>query len=104
MSYSHKRIRRFSLQGEIFDDSHILRLKDQYIFMLISGMRNKGYVPRYDIDTDFTISYNGKTFEFELSVYGVYIGKDKAKCVLGIDKNNPIVSNIIQKIKSEEAS
>lgn len=102
MSYSHKRIERFSLEGEIFDDSYISRLKDQYIFMLVSGMRNKGYVPRYDIDTDFTVSYNGKTFDFKLTVYGVYVGKAKAKCILGIDKNTAIMSHITQKIKSEE--
>jgi hypothetical protein len=99
MVYSHKRIERFSLEGEIFDDSHISRLKDQYVFMIINGMRNKGYVPRYDIDIDFNISYNGKTFDFKLSVYGVYVGKGKAKCILGIDKNTPLNSNIIQKVK-----
>jgi hypothetical protein len=104
MSYSHKKIHRFCLEGEIFDESFISRLKDQYTFMLISGMRNKGYVPRYDIDTDFTVSYNGKTFDFKLSVYGVYVGKGKAKCILGIDKNTTIRSTIIQKIKSEEVS
>ena len=104
MVYSHKKIERFSLEGEIFDDSHILRLKDQYISMLVNGMRNKGYVPRYDIDTDFSISYNGKTFDFKLSVYGVYVGKGKAKCILGIDKNIPLESNITPKIKSEEVS
>ena len=102
MSYSHKRIERFYLEGEIFDDSYISRLKDQYIFMLVSGMRTQGYVPRYDIDTDFTVSYNGKTFDFKLTVYGVYVGKAKAKCILGIDKNTPIESLITQKIKSEE--
>jgi hypothetical protein len=67
--------------------------------MIINGMRNKGYVPRYDIDIDFNISYNGKTFDFKLSVYGVYVGKGKAKCILGIDKNTPLNSNIIQKVK-----
>jgi hypothetical protein len=102
MSYNHKRIERFSLEGEIFDESHILRLKDQYIFMVINGMRNKGYVPRYDIDTDFTVSYNGKTFNFKLSVYGVYVGKDKARCILGVDKNTILKSHITQKTKSEE--
>jgi hypothetical protein len=72
--------------------------------MVVTGMRHRGYVPRYDIDTDFTISYNGKTFEFILSVYGVYVGKKKAEELCGIDKNMPIKNNIIQKIKSEELS
>jgi hypothetical protein len=72
--------------------------------MVISGMKNKGYVPRYDIDPDFTISYNGKTFDFKLSVYGVYVGKKSAQCVLGINKNRAVKSTFIQKIKSEELS
>jgi hypothetical protein len=70
--------------------------------MVINGMRNKGYVPRYDIDIDFTISYNGRTFDFKLSVYGVYVGKEKAKCILGVDKNTILQSHITQKTKSEE--
>lgn len=102
--YSHKPIKRFGLEGEIYDDSHIVRLKDQYVFMVVSVMRNHGYVPRYDIDPDFTIGYNGKTFEFQLSVYGVYVGKERAKCILGIDKNTVIQSHTTQKSKSNELS
>ena len=102
MSYSHRKITKFGLEGEIFDDSKIPKIKDQYINMICNGMRQKGYVPRYDIDPDFTISYNGKTFEFKLSVYGVYVGKKRAKCVKGIDKNQVITSTTTQNLKSEE--
>lgn len=98
MSYSHKNIQRFSLEGEIYDDASIPRLKEQYVLMLENGMRNNGYVPRYDIDPDFTISYNGKTFEFELSIYGVYIGKKNVEWIQGVDKNIPVKSTI-QKTK-----
>jgi hypothetical protein len=104
MSYSHKQIKRFALEGEIYDDAAIPRLKDQYVFMVINGMKHKGYAPRYDIDPDFTVSYNGKTFDFKLSVYGVYVGKKKAKDLWGIDKNMPIQQDITQKIRSEELS
>ena len=100
--YSHKPILKFGLEGEIYDDSHIVRLKDQYIFMVVSAMKNKGYVPRLDIDTDFTIGYNGKTFDFKLTVYGVYVGKARAKCIAGIDKNTPILLHTTQKTKSNE--
>jgi hypothetical protein len=104
MSYSHKQIKKFGLEGEIYDDASIPRLKDQYVYMVVSGMKNKGYVPRYDIDPDFTISYNGKTFDFELSVYGVYVGKKQAQCLFGIDKNHPVQITTTQKIRSEELS
>ena len=100
--YAHKSIKRFSLDGEIYDDSHIIRLKEQYYSMIVAGMRSDGYVPRYDIDTDFTISYNGKTFNFEISIYGVYVGKRTAECIAGIDRNKPVMATSTQRIKSEE--
>jgi hypothetical protein len=100
--YAHKSIKRFSLDGEIYDDSHIIRLKDQYKTMIINGMKADGYVPRYDIDTDFTLSYNGKTFDFKISIYGIYVGKRKAQCLEGIDKMTPVSTSFTQKIKSEE--
>lgn len=98
--YAHKSIKRFSLEGEIYDDSHIIRLKEQYVLMIVNGMKADGYVPRYDIDTDFTLSYNGKTFDFKISVYGVYVGKRKAECLEGIDKSSPVIASSTQKIKS----
>jgi len=100
--YNHKSIKKFDLEGEIYDDSQIIRLKEQYILMLESAMRSSGYVPRYDVDTDFTLLYNGKAFQFRLSVYGVYVGKDRAKCIAGIDKNTAIMLPITQKSKSSE--
>jgi len=96
MSVSHKNIKRFYLEGEIYDDSVIPRIKDQYILMLKASMRSKGYVVRYDIDPDFTVSYNGKTFDFMLSVYGVYVGRKKAEWISGIDKNTIISSTTHQ--------
>jgi hypothetical protein len=86
-SYHHRAIKRFSLDGVIHNDSLIGRLKDEYVRLLVSEMRLSGYVPRIDIDTDFTISYNetAQTFNFELSLYGIYTGKKQAECIQGID-------------------
>jgi hypothetical protein len=67
-------------------------------------MKNHGYVPRYDIDIDFTVNYNGRTFNFELSVYGVYVGKAKAKCIQGVDRNKPIASHTTHQTKSSKVS
>jgi hypothetical protein len=78
--YAHKSIKRFSLDGEIYDDSHIIRLKEQYYSMIVAGMR----------------------FNFEISIYGVYVGKRTAECISGIDKNKPVMATSTQKIKSEE--
>lgn len=88
--FTHKNLKRFYLEGEIYDDSKIISLKDQYVKLLTDAMKCKGYVPRYDIDNDFTLEYNGKTFTFKLSVYGVYVGKKRAQCYNGVDKNKAI--------------
>ena len=66
-------------------------------------MKLSGYVQRIDIDTDFTIAYNEKTetFDFELSVYGIYIGKKQAECIQGIDGTMVIP---IRQNKSKEFS
>lgn len=101
-SYHHKTIKRFYLDGIIHDDSMIGRLKDEYIRLLVSEMRLSGYVPRIDLDPDFTIRYNEikNFFEFKLSVQAVYAGKRKSECIAGIDGTTPI---FIPQNKSSES-
>jgi hypothetical protein len=102
-NFHHKTIKRFSLDGIIHDESALGRLKGEYTRLLVSEMRLCGYVPRIDIDPDFTIDYNEKKqyFEFEISIHGVYAGKRKSEWIAGIDVNKPIY---IQKNKSKEFS
>jgi hypothetical protein len=66
-------------------------------------MRSLGYVPRFDIEPDFTIEYieNKEIFAFNLSVYGVYVGRKSSEWIVGIDGTKPIA---IQKNKSKEYS
>ena len=97
----HRPIKRFSLDGTIYDDSAIWRLKQEYLYLIDFQMRSAGYVPRLDIDTDFTIEYNEKaqTYNFELSIYGVYVGKRKSEWILGVDERAVIP---IQQNRSKE--
>lgn len=97
-NFIHKPIRRFHLDGQIYDDSFIPRLKEEYIRILETQMRLQGFAPRLDIDSDFTIEYTGKLYNFKLSVYGTYVGKKNAECLTGIDKNKPVYT---QKSRSE---
>jgi hypothetical protein len=101
-NFHHKTIKRFSLDGVIQDESALGRLKNEYARLLVSEMRICGYVPRIDIDPDFTVDYNEdkQYFEFKISIHGVYAGKRKSKWILGIDVNKPIY---IQKSKSKES-
>jgi hypothetical protein len=91
-AYHHKPIKRFGLDGVINDDSAIYRLQQEYIRLLVSEMRLSGYVPRFDIDPQFTIEYNDKnnTYNFILSIYGIYIGRKKSEWTLGVDGTRAI--------------
>jgi hypothetical protein len=90
MNYMHKRIKRFELSGQITDDIYLPRMRAEYIRLLNDTMKESGYVPRYDIEPDWSISYTGNYYEFILSVYGSYIGKKSASCIDGLDKNKPV--------------
>jgi hypothetical protein len=100
--YHHKAIKKFYLDGVIHDESAIGRLRGEYTRLLVSEMRLCGYVPRLDIDPDFTVDYNEKKnyFEFKISLHGVYAGKRKSEWIAGIDGTKPIY---IQKSKSNES-
>jgi hypothetical protein len=97
----HKPIKSFSLDGSIYDDSTIARLKTEYIKLLVIEMETLGYVPRLDIDPDFTIRYNkeAQIFEFKLTAYGIYVGKKKTQWIIGLDGTKVIYT---QKSKLEE--
>ena len=98
----HKPIRRFGLSGTILDDSAIQRLRIEYVKLINTEMKIMGYVPRLDLDPDFTISYNHikEYFEFTLSIYGTYVGKTRAKWTIGIDGTEVIAT---QPNKSKES-
>jgi hypothetical protein len=88
----HKPIKIYNLEGSIYDDSILWRLRIEYSDLLVSEMRVAGYVPRLDINEDFTIEYNEKIkgFNFKLSMYGVYVGKRKSEWIYGINETTVI--------------
>ena len=96
-NFHHRAIKKFYLDGVIGDESDSFRLKIEYVRLIISKMRAEGYVPRLDINPDFTIDYNEKeqNFNFALSIYGVKVGKRDIEWILGIDefKAVPILKN-----------
>jgi hypothetical protein len=100
-SFHHKPIKKFGFEGIIYDDSAIVRLRDEYTNLIYTQMKLSGYVPRLDINQDFTIEYNDKAkhFEFILSIYGTYVGKKKSEWITGIDGNTVIYT---QQSKSKE--
>jgi hypothetical protein len=105
--YHHKPLKRFYISGIIQDEALLGRLKIEYVRLLVSEMRLSGYVPRIDIDPDFTLRYNDSKdfFEFELSVHGVYSGKRKSEWIAGIDGTSlvPIQPSKLKESWQEEA-
>jgi hypothetical protein len=99
----HRSIKKFGLDGVIHEDIAVGRLKDEYIRLLTLEMQLSGYAKRLDIDPDFTISYNehNDTYSFILTMYGVYVGKNKSQWISGIDGTTIIFT---QKSKSKEFS
>ena len=55
-------------------------------------MRLNGYVPRFDIEPDFTIDYNEKkkSFNFEITIHGIYTGRRQSEWIEGIDGTKAI--------------
>lgn len=88
----------------ISTDSAIPRFRTEYTRMLGESMRERGYVMRVDVPSDFTIMYDGKAYEFQLSVYGTYVGKKKAKCIKYLDGSRPLMmkSTLPQSLQPQE--
>lgn len=85
MEYAgHKKIKRFTIDGQIYDEADVLRLREQYDQIMDHYLREKGYVPHLDLDPVFSLDYNGNIFEFKITWYGIYLGKAKAKCYKGL--------------------
>jgi len=81
----HDQIRNWELQGEL-GEPNIVQTKERLVHHLESLMRDYGYVPSIDNDPQFTLDYQAEkqAFYFNLTVYGVFVGKDKAWEVSGV--------------------
>lgn len=68
------------MQGQIHDDSAIPRLRKQYEHMIEDDMRIQGYVPILDLDIQFSLEYDESAdiYNFDIVLYGIYVGKKKA--------------------------
>ena len=76
----NKKLKSFGMQGQIHDDAAIPRLRLEYERLIESDMREQGYVPILDLDIQFSLLYDEEQnkYEFDIVMYGVYVGKKKA--------------------------
>lgn len=98
---THKRIKRFQIEVEFYDNAQLISLKPQYENLLIQDMRGKGYVRVLDIDPAFSIEFTGETWRFLMTLHGVYVGKRKAWQLEGITQSKLIPRNMPQVISNQ---
>ena len=101
---AHRNIRKFSIDGEFLNDSLIPSTRAQYETLVVSDMRRNGWVPVLDLDTQWSTEYDESKdrWYFALSVYGIYLGKKKAKQWEGLSGGN-LTPRAIPKIMYEES-
>lgn len=97
---NHKNIKRFQIRVQFKDDSDMIRVRAQYENLLTQDMRGKGYVRVLDLDPSFSVEFNGETWAFLMTLYGVYVGKKKAWQSEGITQNKLIPRNMHQTISN----
>lgn len=88
----HKRIKNFYLSGEFTDDSFALHTRVNAELAINYMMRDSGYVKVLELDPVWSTYYNGEQnkWTFEMTIYGMYIGKRKAKKFAGISQGKLI--------------
>jgi hypothetical protein len=82
----NKRIKDFIIEGTIADDSFIYGHREKMEKVLDVQMRDAGYVPHLDLDTQYSLSYNDidDSFSFNLLGFAVFVGKKKSWEIVGL--------------------
>ena len=90
-----KLIKPFWLEGEFIDDSHAIYAKVNAEKTIGHSMRDKGYLKVLDLDPFWVIRYDqadNKWF-FDMTIYGIYVGKRKAWQYEGVSQGKLIPRN-----------
>ena len=98
---NHKNIKRFQVRVNFKDDSDMIRVRAQYENLLTQDMKGKGYARVLDINPAFSVEFDGVTWVFLMTLYGVYVGRKKAWQSEGITQGKliprsmpPTISNL----------
>lgn len=100
----HKKIERFGFDGEIGDSADFIRLRSQYEALIVNQMRSDGYVPVLDLGPMWSTKWDKKRklYIFDMTVYGVYVGKRKACNIEGMDGSGRFLLRSTQKAKLKQ--
>lgn len=81
----HRQVKRFQEKGRIADDSDFIRTRETLDKLMIESMREEGYIPILDLGPFWSTALDGDHYSFVLSYYGVFVGREKAWKILGMD-------------------
>lgn len=81
-----RKIKPFYTEGEALDQEAIIRQRQELEQRIIEDMRTQGYAQVLDITPEMHWAYqkDSENFKFAIIVYGSYVGKKKAKFILGL--------------------
>lgn len=67
-------------------DGNLVAEKERLVLFLENALRDEGCVPSLDLEPHFTLNYdpNQHEYEFDLTVYGVYVGRNEAWQTAGV--------------------
>ena len=102
---AHPTIKKFAVEGELIDDSYIPSKRTEFESFLLKDIRDRGYIPVLDLDTVFSTTYNAEAdrWFFLLTMYAVYVGRNRSCHIEGIS-GNKMIPRSIQKSKSVTSS
>ena len=89
------------MDGKVQSSTAFSKVQEMYINLLEEKMRDQGYVPRLDIGMEWTTTRQKSHYDFEISLYGSYVGRKAAWVIDGIDNGRPIS---IRQSKQSESS
>jgi hypothetical protein len=101
----HDSVERFPLEGVLTDKLNLVEHKARMVHFLEGDIRDRGFVPLLDMEPHYTQAWDAQEghYTFKLSVYGVYVGKEKSWQVAGIMSGKSIMRHIPQ-INSNQSS
>jgi len=78
------------MDGKVMSSTAFSRVQSMYMKILEEQMREAGYVPRLELGMEWTTVRLKEHYEFEISVYGSYVGRKSAWSIEGIDQGKPV--------------
>ena len=96
---NHKKIKAFTQDLTVKSSALIEKQRTELVRHMQNDMREAGYIPALDIGENYTSDrdYNTGAIKVTVTVYGVFVGKEKAWRLEGIEISNsgrvyPLVS------------